>query len=335
MKMFKSFVYSGAIVAATMTSLAAVSLPVAAADVPTIRVGWTMPGEDAKYLMMKRPEKFEALGKEYNIEWVQFQGTAPMVQAMIAGALDCSTQGALTLANGYLQGGLKSYVVASHLGTAPGSFSPYWAVMEDSPIKTGADLKGKTVGINVLGSGIYAQLYIYLKNAGLNPKDDIKLVEVGFPGSDDALRAGRVDAVAMNQPFAARAQAKGGTRSLFSTNDITPESVMIFEACSKDFVDSKPDLAAAYVRDLTRGMDMAVADRGETIKVASEVTKAPVEALESFYMIEGKDFERNAGAAVDFNVLQAMLDLYSESGMTSGTVDSAEFHHPTIVAPLK
>nr|WP_237351826.1 ABC transporter substrate-binding protein [Rhizobium sp. ACO-34A] len=306
-----------------------------AQDVPTVRVGWTMPGEDAKYWMMKRPEKFEALGKSYNIEWVQFQGTAPMVQAMLAGALDCSTQGALSLANGYLQGGLQSYVVAMHLGTAPGSFSPYWAVKDDSPITSGADLKGKTVGINVLGSGLYGQLYLYLKQAGLNPKSDIKLVETGFPGSEDALRSGRVDAAIMNQPFAAKAEEKGGIRKLFTIGDITPTSVQIFETCSKSFVDSKPELASLYVKDLTSGMDMALADRVETLKVASEVTKAPVDVLETFYLKDGMDFERSSGAALDFEVLQSMLDVYKESGMISGEIEAATFKHPTIVAPLK
>ncbi|WP_209021266.1 ABC transporter substrate-binding protein [Paracoccus ravus] len=324
-----------AILAAAMASLVAHALPVQADDIPTIRVGWTMPGEDSKYWMMKRPEKFEALGKTYNVEWVQFQGTAPMVQAMIAGALDCSTQGALSLANGHLQGGLDSYVVASHLGTAPQSFSPYWAVAEDSEVKAGADLKGKTVGINVLGSGLYGQLYLFLKQSGLDPQKDIKLVETGFPGSEDALRAARVDAAVMNQPFAAKAEAKGGIRKLFTINDITPNSIQIFEVCSKKFVDEKPELAANYVKDLTRGMDMALADRAETIKVASEVTKAPVEVLEGFYLKEGQDFERAAGAAVDFTVLQNMLDLYHEAGMIPAKVEAAKFQHAEIVAPLK
>src|SRR3954449_9913976 len=48
----------------------------------TIRVGWTIPAEEAKYWMMRRPDQFPDLGKGYKIEWVQFQGTAPMVQAM-------------------------------------------------------------------------------------------------------------------------------------------------------------------------------------------------------------------------------------------------------------
>ena len=73
----------------------------------TIRVGWTIPAEEAKYWMMRRPEQFPDLGKSYKIEWVQFQGTAPMVQAMVAGALDCSTQGVLSLAQGAIQANLR------------------------------------------------------------------------------------------------------------------------------------------------------------------------------------------------------------------------------------
>lgn len=53
--------------------------------------------------MMKRPQEFPNLGKTYKIEWVQFQGTAPMVQAMLAGALDCATMAPLSLAQGHIK----------------------------------------------------------------------------------------------------------------------------------------------------------------------------------------------------------------------------------------
>src|SRR6202163_2545796 len=82
----------------------------------TIRVGWTIPAEEAKYWMMRRPDQFPDLGKGYKIEWVQFQGTAPMVQAMAAGALDCSTQGVLSMAQGAIQANLETYIVAQHVG---------------------------------------------------------------------------------------------------------------------------------------------------------------------------------------------------------------------------
>src|SRR6267378_4597832 len=142
----------------------------------TIRVGWTIPAEESKYWMMRRPTEFPNLGKTYNIEWTQFQGTAPMTQALAAGALDCATQAPLSLANGVVGGNLKAYIVAQHVFEKPGGFSVYWAVMDDSPIKTIADLKGKTLSINTLGSGIYGPMALLLKQNGVDPEKDIKLV---------------------------------------------------------------------------------------------------------------------------------------------------------------
>src|SRR5256885_11644693 len=191
----------------------------------TIRVGWTIPAEESKYWMMRRPAEFPELGKAYNIEWTQFQGTAPMTQALAAGALDCATQAPLSLANGVVGGNLKAYIVAQHVFEKPGGFSVYWAVKDDSPIKTIADLKDKTVGISVIDGGTHRAFNMLLKQNGIDPAKDIKLVEVGFAVSEDALRQGRVDAVTLNQPFAARAEAKGGTRKLFSLSQAMPNIV--------------------------------------------------------------------------------------------------------------
>src|ERR1700753_276762 len=82
----------------------------------TIRVGWTIPAEEAKYWMQRRPEKFPNLGKGYKIEWSQFQGTSPMTQALIAGALDCATQGVLPIAQAMDKDTLSLYVIAQHVG---------------------------------------------------------------------------------------------------------------------------------------------------------------------------------------------------------------------------
>src|SRR5713226_2037799 len=233
-----------ALVLALAASLLALS---SARAQDTIRVGWTIPAEEAKYWMMRRPQEFPDLGKAYKIEWTQFQGTAPMVQAMVAGALDCSTQGVLSLAQGAAQADLKAYIVAQHVGEKAGSFSVYWAVKDDSPIKSIEDMKGKSVGTNVFGSGILGPMMLLLRKHGLDPEKDIKLVETGFPGSEDAIRSGRIDVGVLNQPFAARAEAKGGLRKLFALSDALPNIVHIMDVCQKDFVDKHPDLARHYV----------------------------------------------------------------------------------------
>lgn len=316
----------------TAAAACAVMTATAASAQQTIRVGWTIPAEESKYWMMRRPEKFPDLGKTYKIEWTQFQGTSPMTQALAAGALDCATQGVLSLANGAVNGGLKAYIVAQHVYEKPGGFSVYWAVKDDSPIKTVADLKGKTIGISVLGGGTYGPFAMILKKNGIDPEKDIKLVEVGFAVSEDALRQGRVDAVNMNQPFAARAEAKGGMHKLFALSEAMPNIVHILEACRADFVDKNPDLVKAYVADITRGMKMALADRDETVKVVSEVIKAPPAVLET-YLLKNNDFGRDPGAAPNFEAIQAMLDIYAATGMLP-KMNVGQFQHATIVAPI-
>jgi ABC-type nitrate/sulfonate/bicarbonate transport system substrate-binding protein len=111
------------------------------------------------------------------------------------------------------QAGLKTYIVAQHVGEKPGSFSVYWALKDDSPIKSIADVKGKSVGINVFGSGLYGPLARLLERHGVDAKTDIKQVETGFPASEGATRSGRVDVGVLNQPFAARAEARVGYAS--------------------------------------------------------------------------------------------------------------------------
>lgn len=314
--------------------LAGTALPALAQSIPTVRVGWTIPAEEAKYWMMRRPQEFPNLGKTYKVEFTQFQGTAPMVQAMAAGALDCSTQAPLSLAQGAVESDLKAYIVAQHVGEKPGSFSVYWAVKADSPIKTVADMKGKTVGINVYGSGIYYPMALLLKKNGLDPEKDIKLVETGFPPSEDAIRSGRVDVGVLNQPFAARAEAKGGLRKLFSLSDSQTNIVHILEVCKKEFVDKNPEAAKSYVRDLTAGMKKALANRAETIKVVSEVTKANPEVLET-YLLKPNDFAREPGARPNFAGIQAMFDLYQQAGLLKKPLDVKQFRRDDVTAPLE
>jgi len=315
-------------------ALLACALASSARAQDTIRVGWTIPAEESKYWMMRRPEKFPSLGKTYKVEWSQFQGTSPMTQALIAGALDCATQGVLPIAQSMEKGTLATYVVMQHVGEKPGSFSVYWAVKDDSPIRKVEDLKGKTIGISIIGGGTQGPFNLMLKRHGVDPDKDIKLVEVSFSLSEDALRQGRVDSTNMNQPFAARAEAKGGIRKLFALEEAVPNIVHIVEACRKDFVDKNPALVTQYVKDLTAGLKIALANREETMKVVSEITKAPVAVLDT-YLLKGNDFAREPGGAPNFAAIQAMFDVYTNEKMIDRKLDANVLRHPTIHAPME
>lgn len=315
---------------------AALALGVAAAraeEATTIKVGWTIPAEESKYWMMRRPDAFAGLGNTWKIEFVQFQGTPLITQALAAGAVDCGTQAPLALAQGAIGGGLKADIVAQHVAEKAGSFSVYWAVKKDSPITSPADLKGKTVSINALGGGIYAPFALLLKRNGVDAQKDIKMVEIPFPVSEDALKTGRVDAAVMNQPFAAKAEANGTIRKLFSLADQQADIVHILEACRKDFVLQNPNLVKTYVKAITAGMKLALADRAETLKVVSEVMKVPVPVLDT-YLLRDNDFSRDPSAAPNFAAIQTLYDGYAETGLLPRKLDVQEFHDSAVTAPL-
>lgn len=326
--MFRAIAALAIIVAAAVTS----ALPSAAQ--PLIRVGWGIPAEDSKYLLMQKPELFPNLGKTYRLEWFQFQSSAVQTQAMAANAVDCSAQGVLAMAQGLINGNLQSYIVAQHVYEKPNGFSVYWAVRDGSPVRTVADLRGQAVGISAHGAGIYGPFAMHLRRHGLDPEKDIRLVETGFASSEAAIRGGKIEAGVLNQPFAARAEAKGGLRRLFAISDEVKNMVHILEVCRKDFVDANETAVRDYVRDLTRAMDLVMSDRTQALAVASKVTRVPEDVLGG-YMLTDRDFGRSEGAAPDFNAIQTLLDVYTDTKMMTRKLDISSFRHPTIVAPLR
>lgn len=328
------FVRTRARVAALLAGVLLVGATSAAlADsAPTIRVGWTIPAEEAKYLMMRHPEMFPNLGKVYQVDWVQFQGTAPMIQAMLAGALECTTMAPISLAQGAVQGGLQAYIVAQHAEEKKGSFSVYWAVKDDSPIKTPADLKGKKIGTNAYGTSVYYDLALWLKQHGLDPQRDVQIVETGFAPAETALRSGRIDAAPLVQPFAGRAEQKGGVRKLFSLDAVQSPLVHVFEGCGKSYTDAHPAVIKAYVHDLSTAMDKVLHDRQLGIEVDQAVMRVPKPVLESF-ALSPKDFYRTAGAAPDLASIQQSFDLFYHAGFVSKPLKVDDFVRRDVMAP--
>jgi NitT/TauT family transport system substrate-binding protein/sulfonate transport system substrate-binding protein len=311
-----------------------VAAPTLAADIPELKVGWTIPAEEAKYLMMKRPEMFPDLGKKYTIKWTQFQGTSPMIQAMRANVLNCSTMAPMSLAQGAIESGLKAYIVAQHVYEKKGNFTVYWAVKKDSPIKSAADLKGKVLGTNAYGSGVYFNLVLWLEKNGLDPKKDVKIVETGFPPMADAIRSGRIDLGTMVQPFALLAQEKGDLRELASQADVQTPQVQIFEGCSQEYTNAHPEVVQAYIKDLERAMNMVQADHSLAVAVTSEVTRAPA-ALLSKYLMTNKDFARDKDMKPNLDSIQKTWDLYYKAGFLSKALNINDFVRKDTIAPVK
>jgi len=79
------------------------------------------------------------------------------------------------------------------------------SVVEDSPIKSVKDLKGKKIGVLSIGSTGITFGRAYVKEAGFNPQSDVTFVPIGAGGQAlTAIRQGVVDALVFNDAALAK-----------------------------------------------------------------------------------------------------------------------------------
>jgi ABC-type nitrate/sulfonate/bicarbonate transport system substrate-binding protein len=223
---------------------------VSAQDKPVpIRLGnTTTSGEDQVWLMKARPDLTPNQGKVYTLETFPFRGGDLRFKAFQSGQVDgavATGTGALTAATK----GVPLVVVAAISEEDDASYSSPYVVMDNSPIKSVKDLKGKTIGLNGLRESFELGARLALLDAGLDPERDVKWAVVSPPTMGEALRTGKIDLASLSQPFYSAEQAKGGVRILFTAHSamkFKEEFVLYF---NPDFVKKNRAAMQAFASD--------------------------------------------------------------------------------------
>jgi len=149
---------------------------------------------------------FKAEGLD--VETVYTQGGSQTIQAVISGSVDLAVgTGILGIVGAYSKGA-PVRVISAEMTTAGDLF---WIVKADSPIKTMADLAGKTVAFSEPGSSSHLVLQAMLAQAGVGAT--AKPVSVGgIPNSTTQLMSGQIDAGWSGVPFNLVAARDGQVR---------------------------------------------------------------------------------------------------------------------------
>jgi ABC-type nitrate/sulfonate/bicarbonate transport system substrate-binding protein len=281
----------------------------------TIRMGWGVPAEEIKYLMMKRPEIAPHLGKAYKLQWQQFSGTALGVQGLAAGTLDCATVGGLSVANGIDQGA-DIVILGEFIEEREPYFSTPWLVRKDSGIDTIADLRGKRVATNAVGGSTdYLQDFHIERTAGLKPGQDYEKVEVPFGQMVETLLSGRVDVGLFPQPFYAAINATGKVKPLFHLGDEIEPFVQLLNGCRRDFVDDHEAAIRAFQADWAHVAEWMAdpANREDVVAASAAATKIPAKVLDRFLLTK-QDYYRPERGALNVAGLQREWDFFRRRG---------------------
>jgi putative hydroxymethylpyrimidine transport system substrate-binding protein len=151
----------------------------------TILLDWFVNPDHAPIVIAKERGLFLKRGLDVQIVEPSDPSAPPRLIAAGQGDIAVSYQPSFTRA-------IKSNIPVIRIGTLISTPLNTLTVLADGPIKTLADLKGKTIGYS--GSGIQdMMLKAMLKSAGLT-QEDVKLVNVNF-ALTIALVSGRADAI--------------------------------------------------------------------------------------------------------------------------------------------
>ena len=124
-------------------------------------------------------------------------------------------------------------------------------VQKDGPIKTFADMRGRTIAIPSRFSDERLLLFRAMKVWGIKPSE-IKMVEMAPPDVSGALAAHAIDAFVMGEPFPSQAEIGGFGRVLFQARDYWPDYMSCILVVRQDLIDRRPDVVQVLVDGIAR-----------------------------------------------------------------------------------
>jgi hypothetical protein len=177
--------------------------PVSAADKLKIAVGQREIWHGAPAALGERAGIFRR--HDLDLDLLFTSGSGETMQATIAGSVDIGVAaGTFGVMGAYAKGAPIRIIGAESTGE-----DAYWYVRAESPVKSMADMKGRTMAYSTNGSSTHANALAFLELY----KVDAKLVATGgFPPTFTMVMSGQIDAGWSAPPYAMEALRKGEIR---------------------------------------------------------------------------------------------------------------------------
>ncbi len=207
-----------------------------AQDLKRVKIGW-QPTTTVEAQIAHTLSKTDILERNgLKGEFIMFSFGPAVNEALVSGAVDVGFIGDMPSIS-LLATGAPVTVVARQ-----SVFRGSIVAAAGSNIKTVADLKGHKL-YGPYGSSIYRSALTMVKDAGLQPGKDVEIVNMGFADLSDALKAGRIEALFVWDPWVELFEKEGLARVVKSDTSLT-----MVVAMRDAYIKSAPDAVERFLR---------------------------------------------------------------------------------------
>jgi NitT/TauT family transport system substrate-binding protein len=216
-----------------------------------------------------------------DVEISTMTGEARLQQALTAGSLDIGIAGSSGAALSVK--GAPTVAIAAFLNE-PRNFSV--VVLTDSPIKTVADLKGKSLS-GATNGGLPEWLVKHLGvTQGWGP-DAVKSISVGSPDASlSAMRTRQVDGMMTATATGLTLESQGIGRIVTQMGSYAMNFHTALVFARKGFIEEKPDATKRFLQGLFATIAYMKANKEATSEIATKVLRLSPEIASRVYDIE-------------------------------------------------
>lgn len=223
------------------------ALPIFAAD--KLRIGYGAPSVAMSVLWITKEGKlFEKNGLDVEVLYLE---SALVQRALIAGNISFGEMTGSLMSAPRLQGA-DLVMVAGFLNKL------LYRLISRPEIASGADLKGKRVGVSRFGAGADRATRLLLSKLGHNPEKDVTLIQVGgAPTRLAALAANTIDATIVEPPDHKKAQEMG-LRLLANMEEMNIPFQHTGLVTTRSQLAKSPDISRRVVKSFVEGVHLAL-----------------------------------------------------------------------------
>jgi NitT/TauT family transport system substrate-binding protein len=201
-----------------------------------------------------------------DVDKYDFAGSAKLQQGLAAGSIDIGLGSGPELA--FIAKGAPSIGVAA-MANAPWLLT--LNVDKNSPIKSVADLKGKTVTVSTVGSLTEWLVHDLSRQQGWGP-NGIKTLPVGNDAAQiSALKTHQVDGVVIDIGAAYRLEEAGDTRILVRFGETEKDFHIHIIYASRAFAEKNPDAVRAFLAGWFETIAYMRANKSKSVEIAARV----------------------------------------------------------------